>query len=334
MSVASRVVLLGVAAALVALPARAEVSEVKIAQQYGVAYLPLMYLEQEKLLEKHARAAGLPDLKVNWTKFAAGNIMNDALLSESLHFASGGVTPLITLWAKTRGNLDVKGVVAMNSMPLYLNTRNPNVKSIKDFTDQDKIALPAVKVSFQAVHLQMAAAKAFGADQYGKLDKLTVAMSHPDGMTALTSGGGEITAHFTAPPFQYQELDKPGIHKLLNSYEVVGGPHTFTLVWTTNKFREQNPKVYGAFVKAFNEAVDTINRDKAKAAENYIKWSGYKGDKALLMKIFNDPDVQFTTTPGNTTRYSDFMHQVGSIKVKPASWKELFFPEVHHLKGS
>jgi NitT/TauT family transport system substrate-binding protein len=260
--------------------------------------------------------------------------MNDALLSESLHFASGGVTPLITLWAKTRGNLDVKGVVAMNSMPLYLNTRNPSVKSIKDFSDQDKIALPAVKVSFQAVHLQMAAAKAFGADQYGKLDKLTVAMSHPDGMTALTSGGGEITAHFTAPPFQYQELEKPGIHKLLNSYEVVGGPHTFTLVWTTNKFREQNPKVYGAFVKAFNEAVDTINRDKAKAAENYVKWANYKGDKALLMKIFNDPDVQFTTTPGNTTKYSDFMHQVGSIKVKPASWKELFFPEVHHLKGS
>lgn len=334
MKSASRLVLLAAAAALLAPAASAEVSEVKIAQQYGVAYLPLMYLEHEKLLEKHARAAGLGDIKVSWTKFAAGNIMNDALLSESLNFASGGVTPLITLWAKTRGNLDVKGVVAMNSMPLYLNTRNPNVKSIKDFTDQDKIALPAVKVSFQAVHLQMAAAQAFGADQYGKLDRLTVAMKHPDGMAAMLSGAGEVTAHFTAPPFQYQELEKPGVRKLLNSYEVVGGPHTFTLVWTTNKFREQNPKVYGAFVKAFNEAVDTINKDKGKAAENYIKWANYKGDKALLMKIFNDPDVQFTTTPGNTTKYSDFMHQVGSIKVKPASWKELFFPEVHHLKGS
>lgn len=334
MKVASRFVLLAAATALVALPARAEVSEVRIAQQYGVAYLPLMYLEHEKLLEKHAKAAGLGDVTVSWTKFAAGNIMNDALLSDSLHFASGGVTPLITLWAKTRGNLDVKGVVAMNSMPLYLNTRNPNVKSIRDFTDKDKIALPAVKVSFQAVHLQMAAAKEFGADQYGKLDRFTVAMSHPDGMTALTSGGGEVTAHFTAPPFQYQELEKPGIRKLLNSYEIVGGPHTFTNVWTTNKFREQNPKIYAAFVKAFHEAVDTINKDKAKAVDNYVKWANYKGDKALLTKILNDPDVKFSTTPSNTTKYSDFMHQVGSIKVKPASWKELFFPEVHHLPGS
>ena len=72
--------------------------------------------------------------------------------------------------------------------------------------------------------------------------------------------------------------------KPLNSYEIVGGPHTFTNVWTTNKFREQNPKVYAAFVKAFNEAVDTINKDKAKAVDNYVKWANYKGDKALLTK--------------------------------------------------
>jgi NitT/TauT family transport system substrate-binding protein len=28
------------------------------------------------------------------------------------------------------------------------------------------------------------------------------------------------------------------------------------------------------------------------------------------------------------------MHAVGSIKIKPASWKDLFFPEVHGLPGS
>jgi NitT/TauT family transport system substrate-binding protein len=113
-------------------------------------------------MEEHAKAAGAGDITVTWAKFAGGNIMNDALLSDSLHFASGGVGPIVTLWAKTRGNLDVKGVVAMNSMPLYLNTSNPDVKSIKDLGAKDKIALPAVKVSFQAVNLQMAAAKEFG----------------------------------------------------------------------------------------------------------------------------------------------------------------------------
>jgi len=109
MKATSKLLVLAALAAL-ALPARAEVSEVKIAQQFGIAYLPLMYLEHEKLLEKHAKAAGAGDITVSWAKFAGGNIMNDALLSDSLHFASGGVGPILTLWAKTRGNLDVKGV--------------------------------------------------------------------------------------------------------------------------------------------------------------------------------------------------------------------------------
>src|SRR5438309_11903820 len=139
----------------------AELSEINVAQQYGISYLPLMIMEDQKLIEKHARTLGVT-VTVGWAKFAGGNVMNDALLSDSLQFASGGVGPLVTLWARTRGNLDVKAVGALNSMPLFLNTRNPNVKSIKDFTDKDKIALPAVKVSIQAITLQMAAEKAFG----------------------------------------------------------------------------------------------------------------------------------------------------------------------------
>ena len=88
--------------------------------------------------------------------------MNEALISGNLDFASGGVGPLVTAWARTKGNQDIKGICALNSMPLYLNSINPNVKTIKDFTDKDRIALPAVRVSMQAVILQMAAEKVFG----------------------------------------------------------------------------------------------------------------------------------------------------------------------------
>jgi len=150
------------ALSLAILPAaHAEMSEIHVSRQYGISYLPLMIMEDQKLIEKHAKAAGV-DVKVDWSKFASGAVMNDALLSGNLQFASGGVAPFTTLWAKTRGNLDVKAVGAINSMPLYLVTNNPKVKTIKDFTDQDKIALPAVKVSIQAVTLQIAAEKAFG----------------------------------------------------------------------------------------------------------------------------------------------------------------------------
>jgi NitT/TauT family transport system substrate-binding protein len=208
------------------------------------------------------------------------------------------------------------------------------VKSVKDFTDKDRIALPAVKVSIQAITLQMAAEKAFGPGQQNKLDPLTVTMSHPDGQTALLSGASEVTAHFSSPPFQYQQLKKPGIHTVVNSYDVLGGPATFNLVWTTAKFRSENPKLYDAFVKALDEAIAQINKDKRAAAEAYLRISKDKDSLDNIAAMLNDPQIVFTTTPQNVMKYVDFMLKTGAIKTKPDSWKDLFFPNAQGLPGS
>ena len=111
--------------------ARAEDKEVTFARQYGISYLPLMIMEKNTLIEKQAKARGLGDITVSWKTLAGGADMNDALLSKSLDFVSGGVAPMIKIWAKTKGNYNVKAVGSINSMPLYLNTSNPNVKTVK-----------------------------------------------------------------------------------------------------------------------------------------------------------------------------------------------------------
>jgi len=315
------------------MPALAELAEIKVAKQYGIGYLPLMLMEDGKLIEKYAKAAGL-DVTVSWATFAGGNVMNDALLSNSMQFASGGVGPLVTLWSRTRGNLDVRAVAALNSMPLFLVTRNPNVRTIRDFTEKDRIALPAVKISVQALSLQMAAEQAFGPGQQNRLDPLTVTMSHPDAMQALLAGQTEVNSHFGSPPFQYQELAKPGMRMVLNNYDVMGGAVTFNVVWTTDRFRTENPKLYDAFVKALDEAQATINRDKRAAAEAYLRISKDKDTLDNIARMMNDPQVVFTTTPQNIMKYADFMAKTGAIKVKPESWKDLFFPNVHGAAGS
>jgi len=324
-----------IAAALIAMPAfaSAELAELRVAKQYGISYLPLMLMEDGKLIEKYAKAAGL-DVTVNWSTFAGGNVMNDALLSNSLQFASGGVGPLVILWSRTRGNLDVRGVGALNSMPLYLVTRNPNVKTIKDLSEKDRIGMPAVKISVQALALQMAAEQTFGPGQQNKLDPLTVTMAHPEAMTAMLSGQSEVNSHFGSPPYQYQELAKPGMHTILNNYDVMGGAVTFNVVWTTEKFRGENPKLYDAFCKALDEAQAIINRDKRAAAEAYIRISKDKDTVDNIARMMNDPQIVFTTTPQNVMKYADFMAKVGAIKVKPESWKDLFFPNVYGLPGS
>jgi sulfonate transport system substrate-binding protein len=330
--------LFGFAACLVlALPtlARGETSEVRAAQQFGLSYLALMIMEDSALVEKHAKAMGLGDIKVTWAKLGGPGAMNDALLSGSLDFGTGGVPSLITLWSKTHGTAnEVRGVGALNSMPVNLVTTNPKVQSIRDFTDQDKIAVTTVKVSTQALLLQMAAAKEFGDANYAKLDSLTVSLPHPDAMTALLSGSGTITAHFSSPPFQYQEVAKPGVRSILNNYDILGGPATFNVVWSTTRFHDANPKTYAAFVAAFAEATDRINRDKRAAAEVYKRMSGTKETVDELLKMMNDPLVDYTLTPKSIMKTAEFMAKVGTIKDKPSSWKDMFFNNVYALDGS
>ena len=309
-----------------------EVKELRIAKQFGISYLPITVLEERKLIEKHVKAAGLGDIKVEWSRLSAGAPMNDALISGNLDLASGGVGPLVTVWARTKGNLNVKGVSAINSMPLYLNTINPAVKTIKDFTDKDRIALPAVKVSIQAVTLQMAAEKLLG--KHDALDRLTVSMSHPDGMAAMMSGRSEITGQFSSAPFQYQQLEDQRVRRVLSSYEVLGGPATFNTIWATSAFHDKNPKTYKAFLSALEEAMTFINGDKKQAASLWIKAENSKLPQEFVEKILNDSDNVFTTTPQNVMKYAEFMHKVGSIKEKPAAWSELFFPEIHGKRGS
>jgi NitT/TauT family transport system substrate-binding protein len=229
----------------------------------------------------------------------------------------------------------VKSPGALDSMPIYLNTRNPNVKTIKDFTDKDRIALPAVKSSIQAITLQMAAAAMFGTENAAKLDPLTVSLSHPDAMNALLSGISEIDSHFGSPPFQDLELKDPRIHRVLSSYDLTGGQTTFIIAWTSAKFHDENPKTYQAFVDALLEAQAFINSRPADAAKIYLAMSG---DKRLtqeeLMSILRNPDYRFTNVPQNIMRYAEFMLRSGSIKKKPPSWKDLFFPNAHDTPGS
>jgi NitT/TauT family transport system substrate-binding protein len=327
-------VLLAMVLISIGLSAKAEVNEIKIAEMFGVSYLPLMVMERNQLLEKRAKAAGLGDLKVTWVKLAGPSVINDGLITGSLHFAALGPTSMITLWAKTKDNRGIKGVAAMTTCPLYLNTRNANVKSIMDFSEKDKIVVPSIKVSNQAILLQMAAAKAWGDENYARLDRFTVALSHPDGLLALTNNTGGVDAHFTASPFHEQELKIPGVRNLTSSYEILGGRATAALIAASSKFREDNPKVYRAFFDAFSEAIDTINKDKRAAARLYLEQAKDTKDSAEeIFNVINHPDYAYTLTPEKIQKTAEFMYKIGTIKVRPVSWKEMFFPEVHKLQG-
>jgi NitT/TauT family transport system substrate-binding protein len=319
-------------AAQLALPAAAESNQIAVAQQYGVSFLPLMVMERDKLVEKHAKAAGLGELQVSWVKVAGPSVMNDGVISGALSFIAVGAPSMITLWDKTNGQ--VKGVSAMTTYPLYLITRNANVKSVRDFSDKDKIAVPSIKVSTQAIMLQMLAAKEYGDADWAHFDPYTVALSHPDAVLALTNSSAGVNAHFSSSPFYEQEIKLPGMHLLTTNYEILGGPATAVVIAASAKYRDANPKSYKAFFDALTEAIDTINKDKRAAAKAYLELAkDTKNSVEDIYAMISARDYAYTLAPQKVFKTAEFMNRIGTVKHKPASWKDLFFPEVQGLQG-
>src|SRR5436305_5020294 len=327
-AIAAAALLLGSATAT-----RAEISEVTVAQQFGVSFLPLMLMERDGLIEKHSKSAGHDD-KNNCQKVAGPSVINDGLLSGNVHFGAVGAPSLATLWSRTKNNVGIKGMAAMTSYPLYFVTRNPDLKSLKDLSGKDKIAIPSVKISTQAIMLQMAAADLFGQPNYQKFDELTVSLAHPDAMLALMTNTGGVNAHLATSPFYEQEMKIPGARVLTTSYDILGGRASALVVVTTTKFHDANPKLYKAFLAAEKEAIDTINKDKRSSGQAHVDIA--KDRKSTLDEIFNvinDKDYAFTLLPEKVFKTAVFMGKVGTVKDPPAKWQELFFPDIHGLPG-
>ncbi len=314
--------------------ARAEATEVRFARNLDLGYLQLYVMQDQGLVEKQAKAAGLGEVKASYTALGNPTTITEATLSGNADFGAAGVPAFIIAWDKTKGNANLRGVGALNAQPAYLNTNRPEVKSLTDFTDKDRIVVPSVRASYQAIVLQIASEQVFGPGQHARLDPLTVSLAHPDGTAALLSGKTEITAHFTSPPYQDQQLADPKIHKVLSSYDVLGGPASFSALWTTAAFHDANPKLYKAVLAAVEEAGAFIRANPKEAARIYIRIENSKLDVDTVAGLIAHPEVSYDTTPRGIGIFTGFMARIGSIRNKPADWRDLFFPDIHDRAGS
>jgi len=310
-----------------------ELSNVRVATQFGLAYLPLIVMEHDQLWEKQAKAHGV-DVKVEYSQLGGGSTLNDALISDSAEVVAGGIPPLLALWDHTRSNFDVRGLSALNISPIFLLSNRAAAKTVKDFDANDRIAVPAVRSgSIQSILLAMAAEQAYGPGQYHHFDDIEVAMQHPDAFAALVSGGTPITAYFSSSPFQERALANPKIHKVTDSFQIQGGPATFSVAYAKAKFVENNPKLVAAYYDALNEAIAYIKLKPDAAIDDYIVETNDKTDRALLMTILKG-SYEFDPTPKNSMPIAAFMAHAGMIKNTPTSWKDYFFKGVQSLNGS
>ncbi|MDM0119066.1 ABC transporter substrate-binding protein [Variovorax arabinosiphilus] len=328
----------GAVAALVAAVALQGIAhaegKISIAQQFGIGYLLLDVVRDQQLIEKHGKQQGV-DVQVEWASISGATAMNEALLAGALDVVSAGVPPMLTMWDRTKGKQNVKAVAALGSLPNYLISNSPRVKTLRDLGEKDRIAVPAAGVGFQSRTLQIETAKLFGKDDFKRFDTISVSLPHPEATAALIAGGSEINTHFSSAPFYYQALDaNKAIHKVISSYDILGGPATFNVLYTTQKFHDENPKTYKAFYAALVEAAQIVKADKAKAADIFIRVQKSKLSPELVRRIIEDPENDFTVSPHRSYVYADELHKLGVLKNKAVSWKDYFFDEAYAQPGS
>ncbi len=312
--------------------AQAEAKEIRIAVQYGIAFLPLLVAEDQGLVQKHLKAVGLNDANVRLVRFSGAPAVNEAMLSGNIELATYGTTGFLTAWDRTRGNINIKGICGIAIAQTVLLANRPDIQSVRDFKPEDRISVPAT-VSPQAVMLRMAAEQAFGMGQHNRLDTQLVVLPNPDGLQALINRAG-IAGQVTSPPFYAFALQKPGIHRVVTSEDVLGGPSTFLILATTEKFANDNPKTIQAVFAAMEEAMEYIRTHRRGAAEIYIRSEKSTMKPEFIEELLQDPANSYSVEPLRVMKYAEFMGRAGTLRHPPDNWKELFLPIVANRNGS
>lgn len=309
--------------------------QVHISHGYGLLYLPLIVMRDQKLLEKHASQAGLGQLDVVWHVIDGGDIVDDAMLAGSVDIAGVGVPGFLLLWAKTSGipQGEMVGLSALSSGSLWLNTINPAIHSLRDFTRDDLIAVPGNRASYAAVVLQMAVSQVFGIEHHARFNPLMVRLSNPDAMAAMLTGRAGIKAHLASPPFSYQEAMSGAVHSVFST-NALFGPITTDVVFSPRRFVDANPGMIVAFLAAQRDANRFICEQRQQAAEIYLRFGKTILTRDEVERVLTDPETRFDQTPTGIMTYVDFMAKAGLIKTRPLAGTDLFVPAMQGRNGN
>ena len=308
--------------------------KVTFVQQRGLLYTPVDIMVTGGVLQQEATKLGLGKVETTATALSGPGPVLDAILSGAADYGTAALPSLLTLWEKTRGTAnEVKAVGTMSNGAMTLYTINPNIKTLADFTEKDRIAVPTVRLSFNAMMLQMAAEELWK-DPH-RLDHLTVALGHPDAVTALSAGYGKasITAHIAVQPYTDRGLKLPGAHIITDSRKVFGGPLTQITLLATKQTKEKNPTLFKAVANALEESIKVANADKHAAAVLWKQAQKAPDNIDDLVAQLNDPGFEFTAQPHRIAFFAAFLNRIGTMKAKVGDWKELFWETAHNQQG-
>ena len=285
------------------------IQTVTIAEQFGLAYAPVQIMRLQQLIEKEN-----PKVAVNWVQLENTAAIREAIVAGRVDVGFGGIPPFLIGWDS---GMEWKIAIGLSSAPLGLVTKREGIKTLEDFTEQDKIILPQPG-SIQHILLSMALERSYGDSHL--LDNNLLTMSHPNGLSAMLSDAS-AAAHFTSPPYLFLELKQPGFSLLLTGEEAMGEEFTFIVGSVTRDLHDNRKKAYDAFLGAVAKAVDFITENPRAAAE--LLAPEYNLDTDILYSYLTYQGMDFTTSINGVMTFANFMKENGYLKKLPDSEQEV-----------
>jgi len=291
-----------------AAPANDAPAEMTIAYQPGLSYSNLIVMRETGVLEKK-----FPGTKFNWIILSSTAAVRDGFIANQIQVGAGSIPPFLTGWDRGVG---WKILASLNQMDIWLVAKDKNLHTLKDLKPDMKIGMPSPD-SIQSLTVRKAALEQLG--NAHALDTAIVSIDHPSGMQALSVG--QLSAHMTAPPFQYEEVQS-GDHVMLRSFDVFGR-HTFNSVYVNEKFASDHPAFIAAFYRALLDATQFLKAHPHEAAEMLAKDAGGKTPASDFESWIKRKDVIFSMTPRGVMQIARFMQSIGGLTKVPGSMRDI-----------
>jgi len=203
--------------------------------------------------------------------------------------------------------MDWKIISGLSMSPLGLMTAEADIHNLEDLVGNGKIALPQPG-SIQHILLSMAAAKSFGDPKY--FDYQLLSMKHPEGYQALMNDSA-VTAHFTSPPYLFQEMATDSVRQLISGEEAFGGEFSFVVGVCREDFRAEEA-AYNAFEVALEASIDFIKQNRAETIQ--ILSEAYELSPEVTEDYVYTRGIKYEQQVKGVQRFSDFMYEAAYLE--------------------
>ena len=286
----------------------------RVAQQFGLGYAAMTIADELGFFEKY-----MPDLKVTWIQLTSDEAVTKAFSDGQIDAAVLSIPSFLLGWDQ---GVPWKVASGICVLPLSLQTYDESINTLTDLGPDDRIAVPGLG-SLEHVLLSMASEKEFG--NAAALNEFVVIMSHQEALAAIMEQR-DITAHFSSPHANFDELKSPGIKTIVNGAEIFGADFSSMVAVATNDLYENNPRAYAALVMAIAEATEFIHENPEEAAT--ILAPSLRLDVGTVMEYLTWPGMNFVTTPLGLMGFADFMRDAGFLTKAPDTMRDIAFSNV------